>query len=82
MNLDSTIERLEAELKMLVRNVFKNFKGLASGVSRYGLYSTLHFAPGGVANRHNRLAILSHRALPVTKCNALYNPFNGGLQVE
>jgi len=47
-------------------------------VSRYALYSTLHFAPGCVANRRNRPAIPPHRAWPDTKCNALYRSSNCG----
>jgi hypothetical protein len=51
---------------------------LSHQVTRYDLYSTLHFASGYVANRRNRLAITPHRASPATKCNALYNSFNCG----
>ncbi len=48
-------------------------------VSRYDLYRTLRFASGDVANRRNRPAIPPHRALPATKCNARYRPFNCGI---
>jgi anti-anti-sigma factor len=47
---------------------------------RYGLYSTSPFASGGVANRRNSTTITAHRALPETKWNVLYRPFNCGFQ--
>jgi len=57
------------------------FRGFIQSRKHYGLYSTLHFLSGCVANRRNSLAITSHRALPDRKCNALYRSFNHGFQV-
>ncbi len=63
---------------MLMNTMFYRYGKFTRRVSRYGLYSTLPFASGRVANRRNRQAITSHRALPVTKFNALYKPLNCG----
>ncbi|VAX03162.1 hypothetical protein MNBD_GAMMA19-1966 [hydrothermal vent metagenome] len=63
---------------MLMSIMFYGYEKFTCWVSRYGLYSTLPFASGCVANRCNRQAITPHRALPATKFNALYKPFNCG----
>ncbi len=57
----------------------RGFGNFTCWVRCYNLYSALNFASGRVANRRNRPAITPHRALPATKFNVLYSPFNGGL---
>ncbi len=63
---------------MLMYLMFYGFREFTQWVSRYDTQSTFFIATGRVANRHNRLAILSHRALPFTIKNALCMPFNCG----
>ena len=67
---------------MLAYIMLYGFKRFIYGVSRYDLYSTLHFVSDCVANCRNRLTITPHRALSATKCNALYRLFNCGVQNE
>lgn len=44
--------------------MFYGFRKFSQWVSRYNLYSTLHFASDHVANRRNRPAISPHRVSP------------------
>jgi len=65
---------------MLLLTIFRECTGIACWVSRYGLYSTLHFASGYVANRRNRISyysssrLASHKMKLVLQAVQLRNP--------
>jgi len=67
---------------MLMSIMFYGCGKLTCRVSCYDVDSMLPFASGRVANRRNSKLLLLNRALPVTKFNALYKPFNCGFQVQ